>query len=335
MTATPGRTTFVDWYQELPLGPINNGTNGQAEGEAWPAALDAFTDTLDAARKVAFPDFAPADALPYLGRDRKLVQGSNETDASFRTRLKDAWAQWSRAGTFCSVLEQLAYFGLTTDPFFPVTIVQQNGLATILTANPTPGVDPTPLVSVSNLSATVSTLTSVAAPFRTIPAGTPWFDFDGNTDMTNRFAVIVQVWPFSSLGFATFNNSDTAVVTWPVPFGSVGYRTICGPPSSPVILSENGSAQATTTATIMASGPWTGTVPVIGFFPGTNPLNTFSLASLGQMRRIIQTFRPNAICMGVFVIQAGEMWDFPAGKTWDGDSNLWDSSTVSQILGAF
>jgi hypothetical protein len=69
------RSTFVDWYKALPVPWLVAGVNGQREGSSWPAVVDSQIVLLDAARKVAYPDYAPSDALPNLGGDRKLVQG--------------------------------------------------------------------------------------------------------------------------------------------------------------------------------------------------------------------------------------------------------------------
>lgn len=271
-----------------------------------------------------YPDTAPADALPHLGADRQLIQGINESDASFRTRCKDPWGQWSRAGTACGVLEQLYYFGLTG-----ATWVQQNGLQYTLSGAPTPGQDPTGLVVASNTSASPIVLSSSASPYRTIPATTPWWWLGTNTDLCNRFAIIVNPWPFSAFTTAYFNNSDSAVVTWPFPFPDNGYGIVYGMPSAPVVLSVDGAATTTTQATIRSTGSWTGSVPVIAWGAGVNPLNTFSLSSLGTLQRIISTFRPNAICQGVYAYQLGHQWG-----NWTWGSGSWGGA-VSQILGAF
>lgn len=328
-------TTQAEWLKNAPIGPVVTGPIGQQWAQATGSIVDTYVGYLKDGIKARMPDYAPVDALPHIGGDRQLIQGSSESNASFITRLKDAWGQWSRAGTACSVLEQLWYFGLTG-----ATWVQQNGLSyTFGSSTLTPGQDPTGLLTVGTTTTLAATLTSSVAPYRTIPAGTPWFQLgtDGNTDLTNRFAIIIPSWPFAAIGFAYFNNSTSAVVTWPVPFGSSAYNVIFGAPTAPVVLTNDGTAQSSTTATILASGAWTGVVPVIGWVTGINPFNTFSSASLGQLQKIIATFKPNAICAGVYAITSGRMWDYPVNTTWDGYGGNWDSgpSTVSTILGAF
>jgi hypothetical protein len=325
---------YVQFYQQLPIPWLTQGPNGQAEGASWPSVLDGQVNLAKQAVKARLPSYAPVDALPYIGRDRRLLQGAAETTASFRVRLRDVWGQWSRAGTACGVLEQIAYFLQSNGAVW----VQQNGLQQKLTAMPTPGVDPTSLMSITDTATLSTTLTSTSPPYRTIPAGTPWFALNPNTDFCNCFAIIVPSWPFSSLVMANFNNSDCATVTWPVAFGNTTYSIIVGPPTAPVTLVVDGTTQTTTGVTIRASAPWTGSVAVIAYAAGVNPLNFFSSASFGALQSLINAFRPNAICVGLFAITSGtRTWDyFPAGTTWDGGTYpTWDTNSASQVLGVF
>lgn len=326
-----GRTTFVDWYKSAPVPWLVAGPNGQKEAGTWPAVLEQLSQQMDDARKCAYPDYAPTDALPHLGGDRQLIQGSNESDLSFRARLKDVWGQWSRAGQAVGVLEQLWYFGLTTATWY-----QQNGLGFAIAGTPTPGQDPTALLGVGPTSALASTLSSSVAPYRQIPAGTPWWFFDSNTDLCNRFQIVVFSWPFSSLVTAYFNGTDFVDITWPVGFASSTYTIIYGTPTAPVVLSVDGATQTSTGVTLRASGAWTGSVQVIGYAAGVDPFNTFSGASLGQLKSIISTFRPNAICMGVTVYQSGRQWGTfsPGSHSLWGDGWTWGGSTT-QVLGSF
>lgn len=321
-----GRTTFQQWYASAPVPWLVAGPNGQKEAGTWPAVLDQLSQQMDDARKCAYPDYSPVDALPHLGGDRQLIQGSNESDVSFRTRLKDAWGQWGRAGTACGVLEQLYYFGLSGAVW-----VQQNGLQYTLSGAPTPGQDPTSLVVASNCPATGGPIASSTAPYRSIPAGTPWAFLDANTDLCNRFAIKIPSFPFSAITQATFTNSDSAAITFPFQFGNISYALVYGMPTAPVVLSEDVTARTTTGTTIRASGPWSGTVYVIAWNAGVNPLNTFSFASLGTLQRIISTFRPNAICTSVYAINSGRV--LGDGRHL-GDGGVLGGS-VTQILGSF
>lgn len=315
---------YTEWLQNLPLPWLTSGPVGSKWATATGTIVDTYVQYLKQGIQARMPDKAPPDALPHIGADRQLIQGSNESQASFVARLLDAWGQWGRAGTACSVLEQLYYFGL------PGAIwTQQNGLQYTLSGAPTPGQDPTSLVVASNTSTLSSTLTSISPPYRTIPAGTPWYALSGNTDLTNIFEIQIPSWPFAALAFAYFNNSDNATVTWPFTFGSNVYSVIPGVPNSSVILTVDGTSLTTTTTKILASGPWTGSVPVIAYAAGVNPLNVYSAASAGVLQRIISTFRPNALCAGVTSVQSGHVWG-----QWTWGTGNWGGS-VATILGAF
>jgi hypothetical protein len=219
------RTNFVTWAKNLPIPWLVAGPVGQAECSSWPAVVDSQIVLLDAARKVAYPDYAPSDALPNLGGDRKLVQGPAESDANFRIRLKGAWDDWARAGTWLELLVQLYWGGYTG-----AVIVQQNGLAYSLSGAPTAGADPTALLTVTTCATLSAALTSNVNPptatttGRSIPSGNGWWQFAdtrsanpnvSDTDYCNRFAVLFPgplPSQFMTVGTATFTASDTATV---------------------------------------------------------------------------------------------------------------------------
>lgn len=137
-------TSFVEWYQNLPIPWLVAGANGQKEALALGAALDGQVTLIKLATKAHMPSYAPSDALPHIGADRQLEQGPNETNANFVTRLKTAWDDWARAGTALELLVQLYWGG-----FGGAVIAQQNGLLYSLAHAPTAGVDPTSLLSIS------------------------------------------------------------------------------------------------------------------------------------------------------------------------------------------
>lgn len=335
----PAPTSYQSWWTNIVGAAVPwlaGGPNGQKEGAAWPAVLDYYVNQLYQARYQAYPDLCAVDALPHLGNDRKMIQGAAESNASFRARLKAAFDTWPRAGTACGVLEQLWYFGLTGAVW-----VQPNGnYYTFGSSTLTPGQDPTPLLTSGNLDQLIAPLTSSVLPpttssaGRSIPAGNSWWEFDFNTDFTNRFAIICPSWPFSALALANFVNSDSAAVTWPVPFGSASYSVIYGVPNDTVSLYVDGTTQFTTGVTIRSSAPWTGQVWVTGFANGVNPLNWFGTASFGALQSIITNWRPNALCMGVIALQSGRMWGYPTTNKW-GDGGTWGGSTTIVLTGAF
>lgn len=272
----PNLTPYKTWWQKVVGAAIPwlaGGTNGQAEGNAWPAVLDYLLTLLISARYVAFADNAPTDALPHLGGDRQLIQGASETNQNFITRIKTAWGNspitvpapglpaaqgggpssgWALAGTPLQVLEELWYGGFTSAIW-----VQQNGLAFNLSGAPTPGVDNSGLLVRTTLTTLAAALVSSVNPSRSIPAGTPWWMFDSNTDLCNRFAIF----------FTT-------------------------PP---------------------ASYPW-------------------DALALSQLQKIISTWRPNAICVGVSVQTSGHVWGWPTSRNWG--SGTWGGA-VTQVLSQF
>lgn len=323
------RTTFVQWYQAAPVPWLVAGPNGQREGRTWPAVLDQLAVLLDTARKVAYPDYAPSDALPHLGGDRKLVQGPAEVDANFRVRLKGAWDDWARAGTWLELLVQLYWGGWTG-----AVVVQQNGLASYLTGNPTAGVDPTPLYAEVACSALSVALTSdvnppmAAVAGRSIPAATPWWMFSesrsanpraSDTDYCNRFAVLFPgplPSQFLTVGTATFTASDTATVVWNNAFANTSYHVQVGIPtitdgSGPVSIVADLTTRTLTGVTLNSSGAFTGTISVIAWQDGANPYADLHPQDLSKLQFTIQTWRPNALCVGVYAVAQGKFMGWP------------------------
>jgi hypothetical protein len=338
------RTTFVDWYKTAPVPWLVSGPNGQREANTWPAVLDQLSVLLDTARKVAYPDYAPSDALPHLGGDRKLVQGPTESDANFRIRLKGVWDDWARAGTWLELLVQL-YWGGWTD----IVIVQQNGLASYLTGAPTAGVDPTSLYTEVQTTTLSGLLTSNVSPpttmtaGRTIPSGTNWWQFaesrSGNpnasdTDYCNRFALLFPgTLPsqFMTVGTATFTASDTATVVWNNAFTNTGYHVQVGIPTidsgGPVSVVADLTSLTLTGCTLLASGAFTGSVSVLAWQDGANPYADLHPQDLSRLQFTIATWRPNALCVGVYVLAQGNYFGWPVA-TFSGRSAMGPSSIV-------
>lgn len=330
MATTP--KTYQEWY--LGLGAaipwLAGGENGQAYAGTVPAVLDAMKELMREARNCSYPDYAPSDALPYLGADRRLFQGPNESETNFRARLKTPWDQWVRAGTWLGLLVQLYWYGLTN-----AVIVQQNGKAATLTGAPVVGQDPTSLYSFTDASISGGVITSWITPSRTIPAGTPWAFWDGNTDMCSRFAVILPSWPFASLAFANFNNSTSAAVTWPVSFADTNYNLFFGPPNAPVVINADGTTKTTTGITLRSSGSYSGAIPVVAWEAGVNPFNIWSAASTGVLKSIVGNFRPNAWCMGVYAYGTSQgAFGWPIRKLGNGDK-FGQTSVITILDGGF
>ncbi len=81
--------------------------------------------------RAKLPGYCPAEALPLIGRDRRIRRGLAETDDSYAERLIGWLAAWRRAGSAYAILDQLAaYIGVAGT----LRIVNANG--TWWTRNP-------------------------------------------------------------------------------------------------------------------------------------------------------------------------------------------------------
>ena len=87
---------------------------------------DGLLEKLDQGMKAHMPGYGTAQALPYLGADRVLVQAPAESNAAFILRLKSFLQTWQTAGSAASVLRQiLTYF----TPYTPlVRLVTNSGV---------------------------------------------------------------------------------------------------------------------------------------------------------------------------------------------------------------
>jgi len=331
------RTGWRQWWQGLPIPWLVSGPHGQAEAGGWPAVLDAEIVLLDAARKVAYPDYAPTDALPHLGGDRKLTQGPTETNPNFITRLKTPWDDWARAGSALELLVQLYWGGFTG-----AVLVQQNGLAYNLSGAPTAGQDPTSLLVTTTCSALSVALTSNVTPptvsqaGRIIPATNPWWQFAesrsvnpnvSDTDYCNRFAVLFPGSPlpsaFMTSGVATFTGTEDGslanpwpTVTWNNAFADTSYKIQVGAVTitgglGPVSVAADNSSKTQTSVRIAASASFTGSVDVIAYQAGANPFADLHPADLSRLQSLIGTWRPNALCVGVYAVAQGNVYGWP------------------------
>ena len=77
----------------------------------WDDTMRFFADlTQEGARqaiKVRFPQYAPVDALAYIGRERMLERHPDASADSFRDRLDGAWTQWQKGGTRAGIRDEL------------------------------------------------------------------------------------------------------------------------------------------------------------------------------------------------------------------------------------
>jgi hypothetical protein len=74
--------------------------------------------------------FQPPDALPLVGGERRMPRYPADTDATYRSRLADAWNTWLRGGNEGSVVGQLNAFGLPAVVVLPAENTGQYDHAT-------------------------------------------------------------------------------------------------------------------------------------------------------------------------------------------------------------
>jgi hypothetical protein len=71
------------------------------------AGVDLAIEKMDEAMLARMPTRGTVTALPYLGRDRVIVRGFQETDATYAERLRRAFDSWARAGSDRGLLSNL------------------------------------------------------------------------------------------------------------------------------------------------------------------------------------------------------------------------------------
>lgn len=99
----------VGWLADNgPSDPTNTGKMQYTFG----LAIDALLDKMWWGISARFPGIGTPTALPLLSRDRGILQGINESNAAFATRLASWRDSWLRAGAARSLLGQIiGYLG--------------------------------------------------------------------------------------------------------------------------------------------------------------------------------------------------------------------------------
>lgn len=317
-----------EWLLGLPIPWLTSREVGAADAAAQGDIYDGQVATLKEAVKARMPERGPSDALPYMGQDRKLIQGYDESDDDFRTRCKTAWQQWQLAGTWAELLFQL-YWSCGLDAG-STWIVQQNGYAYNLSANPGVDEDPTTLLQVTPLGAN---------PTVTYPDPVPWWTFDMRTDLCARFAIIIGSPLPGTIGVTTRvtfdGTSDTATGTWSGPWDGVDYLTatsVTATDGSAPLVVVDGSAKTATTVTIVASAPFEGYVDVLGWLPGSNPFAGPSLRTQNTIKKVVKTWKPaKARYMGAWVCINGVLWGWPLGTLWGASGLRWGDSLGAHL----
>lgn len=86
-------------------------TRGGKLVRAFGIVLDALADRVTDGVVARFPSELQDDALPYIGRDRRIVRGLNEPAATYAARLRRWWTDHKTRGNPIAMLRQLeAYY---------------------------------------------------------------------------------------------------------------------------------------------------------------------------------------------------------------------------------
>jgi hypothetical protein len=113
------------------------GPNGEKLRAGVTLVLDALVQLAEMGVKARMPDLAPEDALPLIGRDRRIRRGFIESSASYRVRLK-RWLDDHRiAGSSFAVMQQVRGYMSPYTPRMRVVHTSPDGaLAKWCTLNP-------------------------------------------------------------------------------------------------------------------------------------------------------------------------------------------------------
>lgn len=325
-------TNLKQWLQGLPITWLVGNDVGRADAGAQGDVYDGQVELLREATRARFPGdgYAPDDALPEIGQDRQLIQGTSESNATFRTRLLTAWDQHELRGTWVELLFQL-YFSCGVEAG-GAYIIQQNGLIYSLSANPTAGEDPTPLLVVEEAPTDYTTF---------YPESYPFYRLSEDPEHCSQFAIVFpSPWlgPFRTLAVAEFSASSTASVTWESSIPGA-YSILLGAPSveddiGPVACAGDYTTQTAAGITITASTPLTGSVVVLAVPDGANPFVNILPSQLAILRTVVRRWKPaKAICKWFsFIAAPGNVWGWPPVRKW-GDAGLtWgvgDSFSIS------
>lgn len=101
--------------------------NGLAEVILYTIGLqiDAFGDALVAGVKMRFPGLYSYESLPLIGRERRILRGRSEPDATYAARLTRWLVDHQRRGGPYALLAQLyAHYAPNN---FPIKLVYQSG----------------------------------------------------------------------------------------------------------------------------------------------------------------------------------------------------------------
>lgn len=101
------RTTYRDIQVDDTLVPWMRGDVGSRLLFAAGIQLDGLAEQFRLAQLQRYPEYCMPEALPHIGRDRRIFLGLSETNDSYAARLTQARATWKLAGNAPTLLRQL------------------------------------------------------------------------------------------------------------------------------------------------------------------------------------------------------------------------------------
>lgn len=78
--------------------------------------VDLLCEKRDQGNLIAMPGYGDPSGLPFIGRDRSIGRGLNESETSYAARLQQAWDDWGYAGGPRAVLRQTLTYILPSQP---------------------------------------------------------------------------------------------------------------------------------------------------------------------------------------------------------------------------
>lgn len=112
------------WAKMGPKWLVDDGADGELIGYSLGVMKDAFADRIRQGLIARLPERAPSDALPLMGRDRRVVRGRNESTASYAQRLLRWLDDRKTQGNAFAMMDRLAeYLG----PLPRIRIVDARG----------------------------------------------------------------------------------------------------------------------------------------------------------------------------------------------------------------
>lgn len=115
---------YIEWMDSIQVPWLTGNPVGKAYNVVFGTMLNQQVDLFRQAVKARMPGLAPEDALPYIGEERNLMRGPDETTDHFRERLQKIWNIAPFYGTAVGMLLQLAYQGYGSGMYIMTNVGQ-------------------------------------------------------------------------------------------------------------------------------------------------------------------------------------------------------------------